>query len=190
MSKLRIYPSIVKITGDESLLDKYDNGEWILEPKYDGAHIYITEDTVHNKKGGEFDRRKGIFSIKIQDKKIKDFVIDAEFVARTRDSKYTEDVVYAYDILWLNGRNLVKELDYLERRKILKDILPKIKCGYNMRIADIFKSDFKKMYKEFQSNQIIEGVVLKRWADLKEFSLFKPVESRKMIRIKWRICRT
>ena len=109
--KVRIFPSIVKITGDENLLEKYDNGEWILEPKYDGVHIYIDEKIVHNKKGTKLDTRKGIFEINITDDTLKDFVLDAEFVARTRDSKYTEDVIYVFDILWLNGENLVPEND-------------------------------------------------------------------------------
>ena len=189
MQKLKIYPSIVKITGDETLLEKFDNGEWILEPKYDGGHAYITEDIVYSKHGKEFDRRKGIFEITITDKSLKDFVIDSEFVARTRDSKYTEDVLYVFDILWLNGVNLVKENNYLERRAILEDVIKKFKCNYEIRLAKIYKDNFKKVYKELQSDQTIEGVVIKKFETLKEYSLFKPVESKNMIRIKWRICR-
>ena len=69
-----------------------------------------------------------------------------------------DPVFYAFDILWLNRRDL-RELSLLERKKILRKIIPRKSCwiGY-VSYAD---RGALKLF-ELVKKQDLEGLVVKR----------------------------
>lgn len=121
----------------------FDNDDWIFEKKFDGyrAFAQIKSNTVNliSRNGSSFNSKyKGIATAleKIKD----DLILDGEVVVEDASGKsnfqwlqhYDDNPkkgtlkYYVFDILYFNGYDLC-ELELIQRKKILKSILPTIK---------------------------------------------------------------
>ena len=74
----------------------------------------------------------------VKELKVKDAILDGEIVALDGsgqagflqlDETGIPAVYYAFDILWLNGRD-VRNLSLVERKKILRKVLPRNSSGW------------------------------------------------------------
>jgi len=81
---------------------------------------------------GEMKRFSDLSSIG-KELKVKEAVLDGEIVALDGDGmpafydlmkRRCQAVYYAFDIIWLNGRDL-RDLPLLERKKILRTVMPR-----------------------------------------------------------------
>jgi bifunctional non-homologous end joining protein LigD len=84
-------------------------------------------------------------------------------------------VYYVFDILWYDGKNL-ENLPLLDRRKILKSILPKSEI---IRISENFETNGLEFFK-LAEEMSLEGIMVK-----KEDSLYHPgARSKDWLKIK------
>ena len=106
-------------------------------------------------------------SLVAKDVKVNSAVLDGEIVALDGSGKpafydlmkrQCQAVYYAFDILWLNGRDL-RDLSLLERKKILRSVIPrKSTCvGY---VGYVDRQALKLF--DVVKKQDLEGLVVKR----------------------------
>jgi len=151
--------------------DLFESAEWVYELKHDGfrALAYLNGGGCRliSRRGNEMKRFNELAGLVAKDVKVKSAVLDGEIVALDGSSKpafydlmkrQCQAVYYAFDILWLNGRDL-RDLSLLERKKILRSVIPRQSAcvGYvsyvdrqAMELFEIIKKDD------------LEGLVVKR----------------------------
>src|SRR5262245_66648591 len=97
------------------------------------AHLDGRRCRFVSRRGNEMRRFSDLATWIAKEMKVKDVILDGEIVALDgagRPAFYDlmkrqcDPVFYAFDILWLNGRDL-RELWLLERKQILRKILPR-----------------------------------------------------------------
>jgi bifunctional non-homologous end joining protein LigD len=100
-------------------------------------------------------------------KKISDAVLDGEIVALDRAGRpefydlmkrQCQPVYYAFDLLWLNGRDL-RGLSLLERKKILRKVIPR--KSNSVGCISYVDKDALKLF-ELVKKSDLEGLVVKR----------------------------
>jgi len=152
--------------------EPFDDPGWVFEIKYDGYRIIAR---LENKQVNLFLRGGKIFNEQFKEirealTKLKfDAVLDGEVVALDRDGKMDFQtlqnhlrgnkkplIYYVFDILYYNGRNLTK-LPLLERKKILKAVLPNLP---NIKYADHVEGEGKKFFK-LAIKEGLEGIMAK-----------------------------
>jgi len=157
-----------------TLTDKaFDSKDWVFEIKFDGyrviSKIYDKNVELVSRNYLSFDE---LFpQIKKELKKVKhNVVLDGEAVIlndegvsnfqliqnykRTRQGYI---VYYVFDILWYGDEN-VEEYPLLERKKLLKKILPKSKI---IQYSEHFEEKGKKLFAEAKK-QGLEGLIAKK----------------------------
>jgi bifunctional non-homologous end joining protein LigD len=114
----------------------FDSPDWIFEVKYDGfrAIVYAHAGKVAlvSRKGNDY-RWFGPLCHEMAQALPPDTILDGEIVSVDRAGKpvfndllrrRAEPQFFAFDCLWLEGRDL-RELPLIERKRILKRIVPK-----------------------------------------------------------------
>ena len=117
--------------------DLFESTEWVYELKHDGfrALAYLNGGGCRliSRRGNEMKRFNDLASLVAKDVKVSSVVLDGEIVALDGTGKpgfydlmkrQCQAVYYAFDILWLNGRDL-RDLSLLERKKILRSVIPR-----------------------------------------------------------------
>jgi bifunctional non-homologous end joining protein LigD len=117
--------------------DLFENAEWVYELKHDGfrALAYIAEGRCRlvSRRGNVMKRFNDLASSIAKELKVTDAILDGEIVALDgtgRPAFYNlmkrrcQAVYYAFDLIWLNGRDL-RELPLVERKKILRRVIPR-----------------------------------------------------------------
>ena len=110
--------------------DLFESAEWVYEVKHDGfrAVAYVGDGRCRliSRRGNEMKRFADLSGCIAKELRVKDAVLDGEIVALDRAGRpafydlmkrQCQPVYYAFDLLWLNGRDL-RELSLLERKKI------------------------------------------------------------------------
>ena len=96
-----------------------------------------------------------------------DAVLDGEIVALGRAgrpafydlmNRQCQPVYYAFDILWLNGRDL-RELSLLERKKILRKVIPR--KSNSVGCVSYVEKDTVQLF-ELVKKSDLKGLVVKR----------------------------
>jgi len=149
----------------------FDSREWVYEIKHDGfrALAYLDKGRCRfvSRNGNEMKRFADLAALIAKELKVKEAVLDGELVAPGNDcrpafydlmKRQRVAVYYAFDLLWLNGRDL-RELPLVERKKILRSLIPrKSKCvGY----VSYAEREAGKLF-ELMQKQDLEGLVVKR----------------------------
>lgn len=157
-----------------TLVDQpFDNADWVYEVKWDGyrAIAFMNKGQVELKSRNDKSFNEKFYPIYNQLKEIKlNAVIDGEVVVLTKSgianfgalqnwrSEADGDLVYyVFDILWYEGKDL-KELSLLERKAILKEILPQNEQILFSEHFDTSGIDFLKEAKKMG----LEGIMAKR----------------------------
>jgi len=148
----------------------FSHKDWLYELKWDGyrtmAYCSGQKVDLKSKKNNNFNKRfseirKGLQKLNLN------AVIDGEIVCLNADGKANFNelisgtqngilVFYVFDILWFNGYNL-QASPLIERRKILKSILPKSDL---IRFSDHIMEKGVELF-ELAKTHRIEGIVAK-----------------------------
>ncbi len=164
-----------------TLVDKpFDEKGWVYEVKWDGyrALAFMNKDKAELKSRNDKSFNKKFYPIY---QSIKDWninaIVDGEVVVvaengvsnfgnlqNWRSEADGELIYYVFDIIWLDGKDL-SQLTLLERREILKQVMPEIE---NIRLSELFKESGMDFYNAAKQNGL-EGIIAKK-AD----SLYEP----------------
>jgi bifunctional non-homologous end joining protein LigD len=152
--------------------DIFDSSEWVYELKYDGFRTlaYLDEDRCRfvSRKGNEMKRFEDLSAAIRKQIKIKTAVLDGEIVAMDESGmpafyrllrRKRQAAYFAFDLLRLDGKD-VRELPLLERKKILRSILPK-KSSWIGYVSFIGHTRAKRLF-ELVKAKDLEGLVVKR----------------------------
>jgi bifunctional non-homologous end joining protein LigD len=152
--------------------DVFDSSDWVYELKYDGfrALAYLEDGRCRfvSRKGNEMKRFEQLSNAIRKAFKVKSAVLDGEIVALDGSGlpafyhlmrRKCHAVYYAFDLLWLDGKDL-RELPLLERKKILRSILPK-KSSWMGYVSFIGHTRAKRLF-ELVKAKDLEGLVVKR----------------------------
>ncbi len=149
---------------------------WLFEPKWDGyrAVCYLEEGTVRfvsRNKRSLTERFPELQSI-VREVRAETAILDGEIVAvdvegmqsfdRLRSRNRGPDfavVFYAFDLLYVDGRNLMDE-SLLDRKQALRKVLPKRRVS-RVRYTDHVVRDGEAFFKELEKRGL-EGMVAKR----------------------------
>ncbi|CAM3531927.1 DNA ligase D [Sphingobacterium prati] len=157
-----------------TLVDQpFDNADWVYEVKWDGYRTiaFMNKGQVELKSRNDKSFNEKFYPIYDKLKEIKlNAVLDGEVVVLTKSgmanfgalqnwrSEADGDLVYyVFDILWYEGKDL-KELSLLERKAILKEILPQNEQILFSEHFDTSGIDFLKEAKKMG----LEGMMAKR----------------------------
>lgn len=157
-----------------TLVDKpFDNGDWVYEVKWDGyrAVAFMHKGDVELKSRNDKSFNEKFYPIYDQLKEIKlNAIMDGEVVVLDKNgvanfgglqnwrSEADGDLVYyVFDILWYEGKDL-KNLSLLERKAILKTVLPQNEQILFSEHFDTSGADFLKEAKKLG----LEGIMAKR----------------------------
>jgi len=152
------------------LREPFDNSDWLFELKMDGFRsiVYVSEDGCRlvSRRTNRF-RSFNLLSESLGDLPVMDAILDGELVCLDNDGRSvfnellfrrSRPYFYAFDLLWLNGRDLRKEP--LRRRKdLLKELIMESRNPLLLYAdhVDQYGTDFFRMICE----RNLEGVVAK-----------------------------
>lgn len=118
------------------LRDPFDHPDWLYEIKHDGfrALAYIEKRTTAlvSRNNHEFKSFAGLRSWLGENVAVRNAILDGEIVCLGPDGRAQFNMLlyrrqephfYAFDCLWLNGRDL-RQLPLIERKRILRGIVP------------------------------------------------------------------
>jgi len=149
----------------------FNHPDWLYEVKWDGyraiAFCRGKDVDLRSRKSNNFNKRFSEIRNAFQKLNL-NAVIDGEVVCLTPDGKANFNelisgtqngtlVFYAFDVLWFNGYNL-QNSPLIERRKILKSILPKSDI---IRFSEHIVEKGIELFELAKSHRI-EGIVAKR----------------------------
>lgn len=175
-----------------TLVDKpFDSDGWLYEIKWDGyrATSYIDNGKVHikSRNNKSFDEKFYPLYEALKKWKIR-AVVDGEIVVINekgipdfgalqswRSEADGELIYYLFDLLWLDGKNLM-ELPLFERKELIKKIKPPLD---NIRISESFDagaSDFFEVAKKLH----LEGIMAKK----KDSKYYPGERSKEWLKIK------
>ena len=151
--------------------DLFESAEWVYELKHDGfrALAYVKEGRCQfvSRRGNEMKRFSDLAACIAKELKVKDEILDGEVVALDgagRPAFYDlmkrqcQAVYYAFDVIWLNGRDL-RNSSLLERKKILRSVIPR-KSSWVGCVSYVDRGALKLF--ELVKKGDLEGLVVKR----------------------------
>ncbi|MDF2517314.1 MAG: ligase [Sphingobacterium sp.] len=171
-SKQKFYSHIEPMLA--TLVDKpFDNEDWVYEVKWDGyrAVAFMNKGKVELKSRNDKSFNEKFYPIYDKLKELElDAILDGEIVVLSdsgtanfgslqnwRSEADGDLVYYVFDILWYKGQNL-KDLPLLERKTILKEILP---AGNSILISEHFETSGTQFLEEARKLGL-EGIMAKR----------------------------
>lgn len=157
-----------------TLVDKpFDNEDWVYEVKWDGyrAVAFMNKGKVELKSRNDKSFNEKFYPIYDKLKELElDAILDGEIVVLSgsgtanfgslqnwRSEADGDLVYYVFDILWYKGQNL-KDLTLLERKTILKEILP---AGNSILVSEHFETSGTQFLEEARKLGL-EGIMAKR----------------------------
>lgn len=157
-----------------TLVDKpFDDDEWVYEVKWDGyrAVAFMNKGEVELKSRNDKSYNEKFYPLYEQLKTLKlDAILDGEVVVLDRNgtasfgalqnwrSEADGDLVYyVFDILWYQGQDL-KDMTLLERKSILKAVLPK---NNSILVSEHFETSGIHFLEEAKKLGL-EGIMAKR----------------------------
>lgn len=159
-----------------SSLDKFDNGMFIAEPKFNGSccEPYIEVDSIKI-----MNRHKNFLTgVKIKDEEFRS-ILDVgdgnlyvgEYMNKSKKDKFGNVFNHKFiifDIIVLRGEHLIGKT-FLERYNILLDLFDFIseddltyKISENIYLTKIFETNFCEIWDDITKIDMIEGLVLKK----------------------------
>jgi bifunctional non-homologous end joining protein LigD len=149
--------------------EPFDHPDYIFELKHDGfrAVVYVqnSECKILSRNSNQLrfkSLRENLARLQVQDA-----IIDGEIICIDRDglSRFNhlldrkhEPVLYAFDLLWINGVDL-RRRPLLERKKQLERLVRT--SGLRLMYAQHVEKDGKDLFKEICARDL-EGIVAKR----------------------------
>ena len=179
-----IFPPRPEQTTKHTELKKYDNGEFLVQPKYNGTccNVFISEDEliVMNRHKGEITSQYKHIDFKGLHRGKGWMVLCGEFLNKNKkgeDGNPFNLKFVIWDILVLEGKNLLGSTS-LERLRMLEDLYPCNRMVYtdilevfnhlchtnhaNVYKAPYYTKSFEALYDSIVETDLYEGLVLKR----------------------------
>ncbi|AEV97946.1 DNA ligase D [Niastella koreensis] len=162
-----IIPMLATLTDNS-----FDDKNWIFEIKYDGyralSYINDSEVTIMSRKDLSFNKKFPPVAEALKQLEL-EAILDGEIVALNEEGRSDfqllqqwqkngegELVYYVFDLLWLNGYNLM-HLPLVERKEILQQILPEHPM---IRYSDHIEQKGRQFF-EVANKQGLEGIMAK-----------------------------
>ena len=158
----------------ESRADPFDDPDWLFEPKYDGFRGLVYASSlgceIRSRRDFRFDRFEELCHRMARVLGAREVILDGEIVALDRKGKPVfRDLlqgqgflaVAAFDILWLDGKDL-RQLPLEERKRRLTGLLPD-DTGPLYKILTL-EEHGRALYSAI-TKMDLEGIVAKRKAD-------------------------
>lgn len=152
----------------------FNHPAWLFEPKYDGFRgmLYLTRQgcALYSKRGNAMTRFCSLAEQLCHELPRHEVILDGEIVALDDEGRISfwdlmcgrGTLAYAaFDVLWLNGRDL-RPLSLTQRKKRLEKVIP-ASVGALNRIPG-FEKEGLELY-EAACRLDLEGIVAKRKAD-------------------------
>ncbi len=150
--------------------DIFSHPDWIFEIKHDGFRglAYVENEHVRllSRRGNQYKSFAELSSWIGRHLKVENAVLDGEIACLDSEgrSQFNEllyrrgdPYFYAFDILWLNGRDL-RDLPLIERKQILRDIIPP--APSRVLYSDHIEEHGPQIF-DFACQNDLEGVVAK-----------------------------
>jgi bifunctional non-homologous end joining protein LigD len=151
--------------------DIFDSSDWVYEIKHDGfralAYLEAGRCRLVSRKGNEMKRFDDLAVAIAKELKVSNAVLDGEIVAVDESGmpafydlmkRKRQTLYFAFDLLWLNGRDL-RDLPLLERKKILRSIVPP-KSSWVGYVSFVDRGA-GKLFEQVKKKDL-EGLVVKR----------------------------
>ena len=119
------------------LRQPFDHKDWLFELKYDGfrALAYVENGSARlvSRRHNAYKTFNKLCAQIVQCLRVQNAILDGEVVCLGKDGRpqfndllrrRSPQYFYAFDLLWLNGRDL-RELPLIERKRLLRRIIPK-----------------------------------------------------------------
>jgi bifunctional non-homologous end joining protein LigD len=165
-----MFPKISPII-PERQPDIFEHPDWLYELKHDGfrALAYLDQGQCRlvSRRGNEMKRFEDLRASMGKELIVKNAVLDGEIVAIDESGmpafydlmkRKRQTVYFAFDLLWLNGKDL-RDLPLLERKKILPSVIPE-KSSWIGYVSFIDRHAAKLF--ALVKAQDLEGLVVKR----------------------------
>lgn len=153
--------------------EPFDDSDWAFEIKWDGYRALASKQkarvSLRSRNNIDFGDRFDLIASEME-KFDNDVVVDGEIVAidakghphfewlqNYKTNPHGDLVYYVFDILWVDGKN-VQPLSLVERRKILKSLLP---MSDHIRFSDDIDSKGKAFFAKAE-RQNLEGIMAKK----------------------------
>ena len=161
----RISPKRLRV-----LKEPFDNPDYVFELKHDGfrAVVYIQDGECkivsrNQKSMGFATLKKALATLPVQDAIFDGEIVclDAKGVSQFNQllNRKVEPVLYAFDLLWLNGEDL-QRLPLIERKRRLAKLIQSATCKRILYAQHI--EQFGKRFFEEICSRDLEGIVGKR----------------------------
>ncbi len=150
--------------------DAFSHPDWLFEIKYDGfrslAYVESEYARLLSRRGNPYKSFGELGGWIGRHLKVDNAVLDGEIVCLDSDgrSQFSELLYrrgdphfYAFDILWLNGRDL-RDLPLIDRKQILRSIVPH--APSRILYSDHIEEHGDQIF-EFACQQDLEGIVAK-----------------------------
>jgi bifunctional non-homologous end joining protein LigD len=150
--------------------DAFDHSDWVFEMKHDGfrgaAYIENEHARLLSRRGNQYRSFSELCGWIGRNLDVQNAVIDGEICCLDGDGRsHFNDLVYkrgdpyflAFDLLWLNGRDL-RDLPLTERKRILRGIVPA--APSRVLYSDHLDTWGKQLY-DFACENDLEGIVAK-----------------------------
>jgi bifunctional non-homologous end joining protein LigD len=152
----------------------FSDPAWLFEPKYDGFRglVYLTQHScsIYSKRGNRFSRFEELRRRLCAELPRREVILDGEVVAIDDEGRVSFwDLMRgrgylafaAFDLLWLNGRDL-RHLPLTQRRKRLERLIPAT-TGTLLQVPCFEEHGFELF--EATCRLDLEGIVAKRKMD-------------------------
>jgi bifunctional non-homologous end joining protein LigD len=169
-SPLPLVPPVVPVLRP----DPFNHPDWLFEPKYDGfrgmLHLNAGGAVLYSKRGNTMTRFSGLAHQVAAELRRSTAILDGEIVALDDEGRIDfwglmrgrGTLAYvAFDLLWLNGRDL-RQLTLIERKRRLERLIP-ASVGALSRMP-CFAAEGRELF-EATCRLDLEGIVAKRKAD-------------------------
>jgi ATP-dependent DNA ligase len=179
-----IYPPRPEQTTKHTELEKYDNGQFLVQPKYNGTccNVFISEDEliVMNRHKGEITSKYDHIDFKGLHKGKGWMVLSGEFLNKNKKGengnpfnlKFVIWDILVYEGKYLLGTTIQERLDLLENlypctRMVVSDKMESMNhlcfTNYdNVYKAPYYEKSFTFLYESIVETDLYEGLVLKR----------------------------
>jgi bifunctional non-homologous end joining protein LigD len=154
--------------------DPFNHPAWLFEPKYDGFRgmLYLTRSgcTLYSKRGNRMNRFADLARQLAAELPRREAILDGEIVALDDEGRIDfwglmrgqGTLAYtAFDVLWLNGRDL-RELPLVRRKRRLERLIPASVGALNR--MPCFEHEGRELF-EAACCLDLEGIVAKRKED-------------------------
>ncbi len=150
--------------------DAFSHPDWVFEIKYDGFRglAYVEEEHARllSRRGNQYRSFSDLSSWSGRHVNVENAVLDGEIVCLDSDGRSqfndllyrrAEPYFYAFDLLWLNGRDL-RDQPLLKRKELLRSIIPA--APSRVLYSDHLDREGQQLF-DFACQHDLEGIVAK-----------------------------